>query len=217
MKSFILKTAFLLCSLNWVSVSVSESETVEVQPGEEATLLCSNMSTNPTTTEWIRVVNQTKVSCISSMYGSNGNPKFCDGFKNGKFKMSSNISAVFLKIAKVDLLDSGLYLCGFYLDGHTRLKGIYLNVQEESDENTRLMSVILGGLAVFLLMVIIGLVVKIMNFQTSTAINEEGHPPKNENFDDLKDGALRLYLPTIRRRPASQREVETQVIYAASR
>ena len=39
---------------------------------------------------------------------------------------------------------------------------------EESDENTRLMSVILGGLAVFLLMVIIGLVVKIMKFQTGT-------------------------------------------------
>ncbi|CAK6965332.1 uncharacterized protein LOC128384381 [Scomber scombrus] len=147
--------------------------------------------------------------------------------------MSSDISTVFLKITQVDSSDSGLYLCGFYLDGNTKLKGIHLNVQghsesiddvdskckKESDENTKLMSVILGGLAVFLLMVIIGLVVKIMKLQTSTAINEEGYPPRNENldFDDLKDGALSLYSATISRRPASQREVETQVIYSASR
>ncbi|XP_053199905.1 uncharacterized protein LOC128384380 [Scomber japonicus] len=218
MKSFILKTALLLCSLSLVSVSVSESETVEVQPGEEVTLHCSNMSTNPTTTEWIRVVNQTKVSCISSMYGSNGNPKFCDGFKNGKFKMSSNISAVFLNITQVDLSDSGLYLCGFYLNGHTRLKGIYLNVQEESDENTRLMSVILGGLTVFLLMVIISLVVKIMKLQT--APNEELNTPQNENLgsDNLNYAALSFNpKPKRNRRPVSGREVEPNVIYAATK
>ncbi|XP_062300491.1 uncharacterized protein LOC134005585 [Scomber scombrus] len=179
MKSFILITAFLLCSFSWVSVSVSESQTVEVQPGDEVTLLCSNISASSTTAEWFRVVNRNKASCISSMYGSDGNPKFCDGFKNGKFNMSSNISTVFLKITQVDSSDSGLYLCGIDVFGKTILKEIHLNVHEESDEHTRLMSVILGGLAVFLLMVIIGLVVKIMKFQTgwvSVSVSESnGH------------------------------------------
>ncbi|CAK6965335.1 uncharacterized protein LOC121889877 [Scomber scombrus] len=229
MKSFIWITAFLLCSLSWVSVSVSESQTVEVQPGDEVTLQCSNISRSPTHTFWSRFVNKTKISCISSMYGSDSDVQFCNGFQNGKFKMSSNISTVFLKITHVDLSDSGMYLCGFYLDGHTKLKVIDLNVRgqdeftddvdikckKESDGITKLTSVILGGLTVFLVMFIIGLVVKIIQ----TAINEEQHPPKHENLDfaDLKDAALSLFSTTIRRRPASQREVETQVIYAASR
>ncbi|CAK6965331.1 uncharacterized protein LOC128384379 [Scomber scombrus] len=232
MKSFILITAFLLCSFSWVSVSVSESQTVEVQPGDEVTLLCSNISASSTTAEWFRVVNRNKASCISSMYGSDGNPKFCDGFKNGKFNMSSNISTVFLKITQVDSSDSGLYLCGIDVFGKTILKEIHLNVhghnessddvdikyKKESDEHTRLMSVILGGLTVFLLMVIIGLVVKIMKFQT--APNGEQNTPQHENLgaDNLNYAALSFNpKPKRNRRPASGREVEPNVIYAATK
>ncbi|CAK6965330.1 uncharacterized protein LOC128384379 [Scomber scombrus] len=170
MKSFIWITAFLLCSLNWVSVSVSES---------------------------------------------NGHAQFCTGFKNGKFKMSSNISTVFLKITQVEISDSGLYLCGFYSDGNTTLKGIHLNVQEKFYEQTQLTIVILSGLTLFLQMVIIGMVVKIMKLQTAS--NEEQTTPHSENLDsdNLNYAALSFKpKPKRNRRPAS---VEPNVIYAATK
>lgn len=108
----------LLFVSGWLSVSGSEFQTVEVQSGEEVTLQCSNISRSSTHTEWFRVVNRATLSCIASMYGSNGQALFCDGFQNGKFNMTSNNVAVFLQIKPVDLSDAGLYFCGFFLDYH---------------------------------------------------------------------------------------------------
>lgn len=92
---------------------------MEVQLDEEVTLKCSNISSHPTQTDWFKVINRTKPSCIAAMYGSQGKASFCDGFRNGKFNMSSNNTSVFLKITQVDLSDVGLYFCGFYVNKHT--------------------------------------------------------------------------------------------------
>ncbi|XP_038586985.1 uncharacterized protein LOC119912078 isoform X1 [Micropterus salmoides] len=243
MMNFFLTIALIICSISWISVSVSESQTVKVQPGQEVTLSTTNISKHSGMTTWFRVVNRTKASCISVMAASGSNPLYCDGFKNGKFEMSSNTSTVFLKIKTVNLSDSGLYLCGFYIEGQTILSVIHLNVEgsdeshddvdrkstssdeshddadrksTKSDRIPNLMSVILGGLTVFLITVIICLVVK--NRKLQKAANEKQNPQQRENLDsdDLK--ALSLYSTTIRnRRPASEREVETHVVYAASR
>ncbi|XP_039677596.1 uncharacterized protein LOC120572370 isoform X4 [Perca fluviatilis] len=224
-------TALILCSISWISVSGSEShtETVEGRPGGEVTLTCSNPSNRDALTLWLRVVNRTKASWISTMTRSTGKPLYRDGIKNGRFNMSTNISTLFLQIKHVDVSDSGLYLCGFYIEGRYNFSAIHFNVkgsdeshedrkcETESDGTAKLMSLILGALTVLLLMVIIGLVVK--NRKLQKAANEEQNPQQPENLDsDLKDAALSLYAATIRkRRPASEREVETHAVYAVCR
>ncbi|XP_050931566.1 uncharacterized protein LOC127143265 [Lates calcarifer] len=230
MRSFTLIPALLLCS--WISVSVSESQTVEVQSGEDVTLLCSSTSTAPTHTFWSKLYNKTKISCISSMYGSEGKASFCDGFQNGKYEMSSNITTISLKIKQVDVSDSGLYLCGFYMSGHTRLTVTDLNVQgsdepcdhvdgkctKELDGIAKLTSMILGAVTVFLVMVVIGLAVKYR--KRETAHNEEEHSPQKQNpvSDDLNYAALSFQSKAKRkRRPPSERELEPNVVYAATR
>ncbi|XP_053199008.1 uncharacterized protein LOC128383405 [Scomber japonicus] len=219
MKSFTLITAFLLCSLSWISVSVYELQTVEVQPGGEVTLLCSNISKSPTQAEWFRVVNRTKVSCIASMDGADDEALFCDGFQSVKFDMSSNNSTVFLKITQVDLSDSGLYFCGFYNGTNTVIADVTeLHVQEESDGINR-MSVILGAVTLLLIMIaIIVLAVKIRKLQT--AANAEPPPERNKNLDsdDLNYAALNFQPKAKRtRRPATESETELSVVYAATR
>ncbi|XP_042258043.1 uncharacterized protein LOC121889886 [Thunnus maccoyii] len=202
-----LTTALLFCSLSWISVSVSEFYTVDVQPGEDVTLLCSNFSSVPSQIFWFRVVKRSKPHCISSMFQPLEPASFCEGSQNDKFEMRSNISTFFLKIKQLDLTDSGLYFCGYYVSKNPIIvSATYLEVQEDSDGITKLMSVILGGLTVFLIIVVIGPVVKIKKLQTEL------------DFEDVNDAALSLYSATIRiRRSASERKVETEVIYAASR
>uniref|UniRef100_A0A4W6DPW3 Ig-like domain-containing protein n=1 Tax=Lates calcarifer TaxID=8187 RepID=A0A4W6DPW3_LATCA len=233
MRSFILITALFLYSYNWISVSVSETQTVEVQLGQEVTLLCPNISKHPTQADWFRLVNRTEVSCVSAMYKSDGEASFCDGFQN-RFEMSSNITAVFLKIKRVDFSDSGLYFCGFYINAHTVISNtVHLNVQDGDFDNevdfktesketpdgiTNLMTVVLGALTVFLTIVIIVLAVKIRKLQT--AVNEEPQTERNKNLgsDDLNYAALSFQSkPKRKRRPPSERELEPNVVYAATR
>uniref|UniRef100_UPI003AAFD8CE uncharacterized protein n=1 Tax=Centroberyx gerrardi TaxID=166262 RepID=UPI003AAFD8CE len=227
MMSYTLVTALLLCNLSWIPVSVSESQTVEVQPGGEVTLMCTNISSSPTYSEWFRVVNRAKPCCIFSMSKSDDDARLCDGFQNGKFEMTSNVSTVFLKIKQVDLSDSGLYFCGLYIDGHTVIvNATYLKVQEKPDGITSLACAFLGGVTVFLVMVIVGLVLKISQLQTVT--KEELQPQRNEVnpslrfilyvLYELKYAALSFHpKPKRSRRPASEKEVETNVVYAATR
>ncbi|XP_074480356.1 uncharacterized protein LOC141761046 [Sebastes fasciatus] len=216
MRSFTLITALLLCSLS--SISGSESQTVEVQSGEEVTLTCNNISSSPTHLEWFRLINRTKPSCISSMYWFDGEARFCVGFQNG-FEMSFNNSTVFLKIKRVDLSDSGLYFCGFYVDQHTVIAdATHLIVQEEFDVTANLMSLILGALTVSLTIVVVVLAVKVRKLQT--AVNEEPQPERNKNLgsDELNYAALSFQAkPKRSRRPAPEREMEPHVVYAATR
>ncbi|XP_028461967.1 uncharacterized protein LOC114573927 [Perca flavescens] len=232
MRSFSLISALLLCSLSWISVSASESHTVEVQSGGDVTLMCSNISSTQTQTDLFRVINRTKPSCVSSMYKSDSEASYCYGFQNG-FDMISNISTVFLKIKRVDLSDSGLYFCGFYIGKHTVIAGAtHLKVQgnsesdfgvdskteKESEGMTNGMIVILGALTVFLTIVVIVLAVKIRKLQTAEIEEPQPERIKDLASDELNYTALNFQAkPKRSSRPASERELETHVVYAATR
>ncbi|XP_025761838.1 uncharacterized protein LOC109196224 isoform X2 [Oreochromis niloticus] len=230
MRSLILITALFQCTISWISVSGSEFQTVEVQSGEEVALQCSNISRSSTHTEWYRVVNRATLSCIASMYGSNGQALFCDGFQNGKFNMTSNNVAVFLQIKPVDLSDAGLYFCGFFLDYHIIIsttvelriqggetsEGEDFKTEENCNRMTQPLSILLAGLTGLLTMVVIILVLKIRKLQTAPQQQPE---QSSENVDsvDLNSAALRLHPQTPRsRRPVIETQVETHVVYAAS-
>ncbi|XP_031144321.1 uncharacterized protein LOC116042319 isoform X3 [Sander lucioperca] len=220
-------TALILCSISWISVSGSEShtETVEGRPGGEVTLTCSNTSSRDALTLWLRVVDRTKASWISTMISSTGKPLYSEGIQNGRFSMSTNISTLSLQIKHVDVSDSGLYLCGFYIEGRYDFSTIHFNVkgsdeshdddrksETESDGTAKLMSLILGALTVLLLMIIIGLVVKITKLQK--AANEEQNPqqPENRASEELNYAAVAFRSKTIK-----TREVEPNVVYASTR
>ncbi|XP_029382665.1 uncharacterized protein LOC115059185 isoform X1 [Echeneis naucrates] len=133
MRLFTLITASFLCCIGWISVS--ESRTVDAQSGGDVTLLCSNISQETTQTDWFRLINGTKATCVSSMYRPDGPTSFCKGFEHG-FEMSTNVTMIFLKIKRVNLSDSGFYFCGFYRDQHTVIaETTYLNVQGDSESD----------------------------------------------------------------------------------
>ncbi|XP_026208402.1 uncharacterized protein LOC113157255 isoform X2 [Anabas testudineus] len=209
--NFILIRALILCSFSWISVLVSYN--VKAQSGDSVTLLCPK--TSKTVTTWFRLVNRNKATCIALMTSSHSRPEYCVGFQNGSFKIETNISTVFLKIKQVDLSDSGLYFCHFFFGGRGVYYVIYLTVEDSDEfqddedrksekcETTNLLSLIVGALTVFLVLVVIGLAVTV----------KDQKPPQHENLDcdELKAAALSLYSTTLR----SRRKVETRVIYAA--
>uniref|UniRef100_A0A3P9BG36 Ig-like domain-containing protein n=1 Tax=Maylandia zebra TaxID=106582 RepID=A0A3P9BG36_9CICH len=220
----------LLFDSGWIFVSGSEVHTVTVQPGEDVTLQCSNISTSPTHTEWFRVIDTTKTSCISSMFGFHSQASFCAGFKNEKFKMSSSVTSVFLKITQVGLSDVGLYFCGFYMDVHIiisnavelRFEGklslpemFQCNFFAESERMIHPMNIIPGSLTGLLIILVIILVLKIKTPQT-------GKVAFKRQFlwfsDDLNYAAMSIQTKLKRsRRPATHRELESHVVYAATR
>ncbi|RVE60246.1 hypothetical protein OJAV_G00179040 [Oryzias javanicus] len=226
MRSLVVITAFLLCSRS----CICEFQTVEIQSGEDVTLLCSVFDKNRAQTDWFRVVNSSKVSCISSMFGSDGDPSFCPGFERGKFEMSSNRSSVSLKISGVNESDSGLYFCGFYSNRHTIIgdvtqmiiKGDDKPNDEESSSsckehvNMDLLTVILAALTVLLSAVVVVLAVKFRKLLT--AVRKDKDNTKNLDSDDLNYAALSFQQKAKRGgRPSSERELQPHVLYAATR
>ncbi|XP_042071437.1 uncharacterized protein LOC106632506 [Haplochromis burtoni] len=204
----------LPCIFSWISSSVAQFYTVEVQPGEEVTVKCSNFSRFHSRIFWFKMTSSPNISSISSMLTSEKD-FFCDG---KKICMSSNTSVVFLKIKQVNSSDSGLYFCGEKLnDKLVIVTGTYLKVQELSDELTTPLSIILSGLTVFLLLVIIVLVVKIWKFPP--AQDDEKNPQHSENVtsDAMNYAALSFHRKANYRRPVPPREQDTNVVYAATR
>ncbi|XP_061566135.1 uncharacterized protein LOC133420457 [Cololabis saira] len=220
-------TLAVLCTLSWIRVSVSEFFTVEVHPGEEVTLRCFNFSIDPIHIFWFKLDNKLKISKISSMPGSEGNSTLYDGFKDGRFNMTSNITIIFLNIKLVDFNDSGLYFCGFNQNNHILIySATSLQVDGKtandfcvnSDTSTRetsLPSWILGGVILVLVVIIVFLVVKIHSLKT--APDEEQNPHHSQELD--VNYARLSFRPKARKSQnlPPERETEPNVVYAATR
>ncbi|XP_030610007.1 uncharacterized protein LOC115797554 [Archocentrus centrarchus] len=209
--------ALLLCTFSWISSSVTQFYAVEVQLGEEVTLQCSNFSNFPGHIYWFKMTNSPNTSCIAALFSADANASFNDGFQESKFSMTSNISVVFLKIKQLDSSDSGLHFCGEYNNGKPVIStGTYLKVQDASYGLSNMTTVILGSLIVFLLLIIVGLVVKI----TFHRAQDDGQNlPHSENVDsDAMNYAALSFRPKAKaKRPVPQRELEANVVYAATR
>uniref|UniRef100_A0A3B4ZX62 T-cell surface glycoprotein CD8 beta chain-like n=1 Tax=Stegastes partitus TaxID=144197 RepID=A0A3B4ZX62_9TELE len=222
MRNSALATVLLLHSLGWISVLAAEFRYVEAQPGENVTLLCSNFSNVPTHIIWHRAVKRSKFSCVSSMFKASEPDRLCEGVQRGKFEMTSNMSTVFLSIKHVDLSDSGLYFCGYMLSKNpVVVDATNLEVQGKSfyvlEGLTKLMSVILGALTVFLATVTVCLAVKIKKLLKGIFIfNIFSHPLSISN--DLNYASVTFIpKPERRHKPAKEREADCDVIYSATR
>uniref|UniRef100_A0A672F914 Ig-like domain-containing protein n=1 Tax=Salarias fasciatus TaxID=181472 RepID=A0A672F914_SALFA len=187
----------LLSMFCWISSSVGDFRTIEVLPGEDVTMLCSNLTDQLMQVVWYRLANsESKISSISAMFSSDDNATLYTGFQNGRFTMTSNNSHIFLNIKPVDLSDAGMYFCGH---------NIYKTLPDSHNSTYML----LGGLIIFLIMVIIALVFKIRSFHTGTSSQES---------DGLNYAAVSFQPRTNRgRRQTAERELEPNVVYAATR
>uniref|UniRef100_A0A3Q3GRB1 Ig-like domain-containing protein n=1 Tax=Labrus bergylta TaxID=56723 RepID=A0A3Q3GRB1_9LABR len=184
--------AALLFSL--LSVSVSEFHTVDAQPGEEVTLLCSNFTLFPLHITWFRL-NST----------SNTKSFFFGEFQNSSFDVTSNSTHLFLKMKQVDFSHSGLYFCGFMVFLSFIGRDSYLNM-------------ILGALVVFLSAVIFTLVVLIRKPQTARKEDQDPQQSENVASEDVTYPALSFHSQAkSRRRPAAENELETHVLYSTTR
>ncbi|XP_054914578.1 uncharacterized protein LOC129378295 [Poeciliopsis prolifica] len=210
-----------LCSLSWVSGSLFQ--TVTFRPDGDVTLRCANLSQAAGHIFWFKLADGLNVSRISSMSTSDSVPSLHDKFQRGKFTMRSNVTDVFLDIRRVEVNDSGLYFCGFYAE---RLPAVfaatYLHVEvsllHHIEEPGNLLNWILGGVVIFLAMVIISLAVKIKTLHT--APTQRNNAQHSENLDSCTQNYAALSFPPkakSNRRPAAEKEKESCVLYAATR
>uniref|UniRef100_A0A3P9Q6R4 Ig-like domain-containing protein n=1 Tax=Poecilia reticulata TaxID=8081 RepID=A0A3P9Q6R4_POERE len=173
------------------------------QPGAEVTLRCSNMSTYRSQVFWYKL-NDGPLGCISSMLNAESAPSWYDPFQPDKFTMRSDSTNVSLSIKTLDDNDSGLYFCGHYFDAFPAVfTATYLKVEDI------LLNWILGGIIIFLVLVIFGFIVKIRILYTGT---------RNLNSHTMNYAALSFPpKPKSNRRPEAERDSETNVLYAATR
>uniref|UniRef100_A0A673CI62 Ig-like domain-containing protein n=1 Tax=Sphaeramia orbicularis TaxID=375764 RepID=A0A673CI62_9TELE len=211
-------TVITVLFLSWTSGSVPESQTVEVQPGENITLSCINKARYRTITDWFRVTNRTKASCISSKFGHDGKVSFCDGFGKEKYEMMVNPSKISLHIKDLDFSDSGLYLCGFYLNRHTVIsETTYLNVQALLVFFLFYMSIHSVPLSPHYFIQSVETHLHDLNILYVTHECNYSYF-QNVLSDNLTYAAINFQAkPKRKRRPASGGEIEPHVVYAATR
>uniref|UniRef100_A0A3B5L9Y0 Ig-like domain-containing protein n=1 Tax=Xiphophorus couchianus TaxID=32473 RepID=A0A3B5L9Y0_9TELE len=202
----------LLWTLSRVRLTLCRFHSVTVQAGGHVTLSCANLSNLPSHVSWSKLGDGGNIGYISTMTSSESRAVLCDEGQGDKYNMTSNGTDIFLDVQEVNLLDAGVYICGQSTDEFKGIFGVtYLQV--EGNVSLHLLTVILGSVVVFLLVVIFGLILKVTTSHTGNLslidnLNSEAVSYSALNFRSKAKGD---------RRPAAERETDANVIYSATR
>uniref|UniRef100_A0A3B5LHG1 Ig-like domain-containing protein n=1 Tax=Xiphophorus couchianus TaxID=32473 RepID=A0A3B5LHG1_9TELE len=212
---------------SWICVSGFRFHTAVAQPGEEVTLRCSNMSTYRSQVFWFKL-DDGPLGCISAMLNAESALTSYDPFQPDKFAMTSDSTNVSLRIRPLDANDSGLYFCGYYFDAFPavftatylkvegKIMGVSVDSSEEPDGPEHLLNWILGGIVIFLIIVIVGFIVKIRILYAVS--NSKSFYLQNLDSHIMNYAALSFPPKTkSNRSPVAERDLGTNVLYAATR
>ncbi|XP_078792433.1 uncharacterized protein LOC105353772 [Oryzias latipes] len=201
----------LLCTLSLISLSTPEFHTAKVQPEGEVTLKCSNFSNLISNILWFKLNDGRNATIISSMITSESNATMLDGFKE-RFFMTSNITHVFLNIKNVNFSDSGLYFCGHRGSTSAVIFGATHLLVYEMSRSPELLTIILGSIIAFLLMVII--VMLFMKIRSYPKAPVERHQKENLDSDALNYAAVSFRWKAKTRTKAAE---DINVVYATTK
>ncbi|XP_043954153.1 uncharacterized protein LOC122820646 [Gambusia affinis] len=179
-----------LFSFSWITKSDFDFQSVLVQPGDDVTLLCPNLTNVFKRIFWYKVIPGPNVSRISSMRHVGSEARLYDGFQREKFNMTSNSTNIFLNIKQVNFSDSGLYICGIMSQSCQKIfSETYLQVKDGLD-GVNLPTVILGGVVFFLVIIILGLVLKTKPCHTGQTNRQNQQHTENLDSDSVNYAAL---------------------------
>ncbi|XP_029607979.1 uncharacterized protein LOC115193421 [Salmo trutta] len=218
-------------------VCVSRPPLMVVHSGENVTLQCINVLKTPGHVGWFKQVNGSEPLGITSMWSSLPTVHYQNGFQVKHMKMSMTNITIFLTITEVDVADSGLYFCGMSDNYFIFTNATVLKVQghkdydkdptehydEEEDGTVKLflLVVILGVLTAVLLIIILILVLKVRRdanrLNTGPDSQQQPQNDQNQDPDALNYAALNFTSKKKKRERRREKELDTHVVYAATR
>nr|XP_029523184.1 uncharacterized protein LOC115133854 [Oncorhynchus nerka] len=205
-------------------ISVSLPPSVVVHPGDNVTLQCTDVLKVPGHVAWFKQVNVSEPLCIASMYSSHPYAQHHNGFQPSHVEMLFGNRIFFLKITEVDVADSGLYFCGMYNHYFIFTNMTVLMVQGEHSDGTMYLLplvVILGVVTAVLLIVILILVLKIRRdanrHNTGPDSQRQPQNDQNQDPDTLNYAALNFTTKKRKMERRREKELDTHVVYAATR
>ncbi|XP_043100007.1 uncharacterized protein LOC122348526 [Puntigrus tetrazona] len=219
------------------SASLSLMKTVK--RGTTVSLLCSNILREPSYVAWFKHTSDSLPLCIATQYVGKkpADSIYFNGFQKNHLEMSVNQTFSSLKIVNADIFDSGVFYCGSFLTNrmmfHNKTQLVVVNdtsqpdttnvvwVTEQTERSCHIyytMTLILSGLV--LLSTVFAIVVFIRFKQKEDALHHQNNDMNNHlqqiQEADLNYAALNLNKKRSRR-PMRLKEVEPNVVYAATR
>uniref|UniRef100_A0A8C7Q6K7 Ig-like domain-containing protein n=1 Tax=Oncorhynchus mykiss TaxID=8022 RepID=A0A8C7Q6K7_ONCMY len=202
----------------WKSIS---GEAVVVHPGDNVTLQCTDVLKGPGHVAWFKQVNVSEPLCIASMYSSQPYVKHHNGFQPSHVEMFISNRIIFLKITEVNVADSGLYCCGMYDQYFIFTNMTFLMIPEDDEPIMYPFPLvdILGVVTAVLLIVILILVLKIIRDakRQNTAYFMMFANPQIQDSDALNYAALNFTSKKRKMEKRREKELDTHVVYAATR